>query len=34
MVGKGQRFRLESGGRVDREKPLTFTFNGRKLYRL
>ena len=30
MVGKGQRFRLETGGRVDRSKPLRFIFNGRE----
>ncbi len=25
-----QRFRLDSGGRIDRAKPLAFTFNGRR----
>ena len=24
-----QRFRLDSGGKIDRTRPLTFTFNGR-----
>ena len=30
MVRKGQRFRLETGGRVDRSRPLRFTFNSRE----
>ena len=30
MPRKGQKFRLQSGGRVDRSKPLKFTFNGRE----
>ena len=29
-VRKGQRFRLETGGRVDRSRPLRFTFNSRE----
>ena len=27
-MSEAQPMRLESGGRIDREKPLTFTFNG------
>jgi sarcosine oxidase subunit alpha len=27
----GQAFRLAQGGRIDRTKPVAFTFNGRRL---
>jgi len=30
-VSSSQKNRLESGGRIDRSKPLSFNFNGEKL---